>query len=134
MCKFCDFKGEILWENERVFVKLGRPHHKGHVQVVSKEHHENLNELGEDLAKDFFYDMMKVSKVIETVLKPDKLNYFLYGNWVAHLHWHIAPRFESDSDFGNPPIIPRKKEDYEKRELTDDEIESLKIALKSIDK
>jgi diadenosine tetraphosphate (Ap4A) HIT family hydrolase len=132
MCKYCDYDGEVLWENERVFVKQGRPHHKGHIQIVLKEHHEDIMELDENLAKEFFYDMVRVAKVVQEVLKPDKMNYFLYGNWVAHLHWHIVPRFKQDEDFGNPPSIPRKMDEYEKRELTRKEIEKLKSKLKSL--
>jgi diadenosine tetraphosphate (Ap4A) HIT family hydrolase len=132
MCKFCDYSGEVLWENERVFVILGRPHHKGHTEVVLKEHHEALSEIGEALMKEFFYDAFRVSQVVKEVLRPEKLNFELLGNWVPHLHWHIIPRFKEDEDFGNPPCIPNKDDHYKKIELSEEEIAALKRGFGSL--
>ena len=36
------------------------------------------------------------------VVSPDKVNLASLGNVVAHLHWHIIPRWENDSHFPAP--------------------------------
>lgn len=66
-------------------------------------------------------------------MKPDKINYSHYGNWVPHPHRHIIPGFKEDEDFGNPPTIPRKNGGFERKELTEKEVELLKRELKLLD-
>jgi diadenosine tetraphosphate (Ap4A) HIT family hydrolase len=132
MCKFCNVKKDILWENKRVFVMHGRPHHKGNLKVVLKKHYEKITDLSEKMAKNFFYDIIKVARIVKEVLKPDKLNYSIWGNWTPHLHCHITPRFKGDEDYGNPPYIPGKKEKYEKKELSKSEKELLIKKLKTL--
>ncbi|MFQ6135925.1 MAG: HIT family protein [Candidatus Hydrothermarchaeales archaeon] len=129
-CELCDIPGDkILKELEYSIVSLGRPHHKGHLKVILKSHKEDLLDLTREESDNFFNDLLKVAKVVRDVLHPDKLNYELFGNWVPHLHWHILPRFEDDRDFGNPPIEPLRKEEFEKKELSDEELTDLKRAL-----
>lgn len=133
-CRFCNIpEDKVLRELKYTTVSLGRPHHKGHLKIVLKSHKEDLLELTKKEADNFFSDLLKVARVVNDVLKPDKLNYELFGNWVSHLHWHIVPRFKDDEDFGNPPIEPLKDEEFEKKELTGEEIKELKEALERIE-
>ncbi|MEO8085120.1 MAG: HIT domain-containing protein [Ardenticatenales bacterium] len=39
---------------------------------------------------------------IEAVVRPDHLNVASLGNQVAHLHWHIVPRYDGDPRWGAP--------------------------------
>lgn len=133
-CKFCNIPGDkILKELKYSTVSLERPHHKGHIKVVLKNHKEDILEMTRGEANNFFNDLIKVSKVVNNVLKPDKMNYALLGNWVSHLHWHIIPRFKEDKDFGNPPTEPLKQEKFEKKELTPEELKKLKEELGKIE-
>ncbi len=89
-CNVCNIpEDKILKELKYSTVSLGRPHHKGHIKVVLKNHKEDILEMTRGEANNFFNDLIKVSKVVNNVLKPDKMNYALLGNWVPHLHWHI---------------------------------------------
>ena len=86
MCKFCDIingktKKDILFGDSCVLVFLGRPHHLGHTEVVLREHQEDLTSLPEEKVHAFIDDMVAVARVLQKVLKPDKLNYELFGNW-----------------------------------------------------
>lgn len=44
----------------------------------------------------FFEDLVRAGQAIETVYRPDKLNFQLLGNAVPHLHAHIVPRYYGD--------------------------------------
>ena len=39
------------------------------------------------------------------IFSPDRLNYELLGNWEPHIHWHIYPRYKTDLDWGQPPLL-----------------------------
>lgn len=139
MCKFCDIirsriKKDILFEDSCVVVFLSRPHHLGHTQVVLREHQEDITALPEEMVHTFVDDMLAVARVLQKVLKPDKLNYELFGNWVPHLHWHILPRFKTDSDFGNPPGEPLRNQPYTQRPLRKKQLQEIKDELKNIER
>jgi diadenosine tetraphosphate (Ap4A) HIT family hydrolase len=127
-CEFCRHladRSEALWASDHVFVRLGRPHHRGHTEVILARHEEDLTRLSH-LERDAFFDeMLFVAEVIRRVLQPDVVNYQLLGNWIPHLHWHIYPRFREDPDFGNPMEIPRRDEPFEPQPLSVGEIEAL---------
>ena len=137
MCKFCDIingkiKKDILFEDSCVVVFLGRPHHLGHTQVVLREHHEDLTVLPKEMVHAFMDNMITAARALRKVLKPDKLNYELFGNWVPHLHWHILPRFMTDPDFGNPPGEPLRNQPYTKRIMSKRQLQQLKDELRKI--
>jgi diadenosine tetraphosphate (Ap4A) HIT family hydrolase len=137
MCKFCDIiagrrKKDILFQNTWVVVFLGRPHHLGHTQVVLREHKEDLTALSEKQLHAFVDDMVMVALILEKILKPDKLNYELFGNWVPHLHWHILPRFKNDPDFGNPPGEPLRNKPFTHRILSEEKLKRIKDELKKM--
>jgi diadenosine tetraphosphate (Ap4A) HIT family hydrolase len=39
---------------------------------------------------------------LRAVLHPDKINLASLGNMVAHLHWHVIPRFCDDRHYPQP--------------------------------
>jgi diadenosine tetraphosphate (Ap4A) HIT family hydrolase len=47
------------------------------------------------------------------VLAPDKINLASLGNVVAHVHWHVIPRYDDDPEPRNPiwvrPLSERRK-------------------------
>lgn len=134
MCKFCSIiagkiKRDILYQDPWVVVFLGKPHHLGHTQVVLREHKEDLTTLPELELYAFIDHMVMVARVLKKVLKPDKLNYELLGNWVPHLHWHILPRFKNDPDFGDPPGQPLRNQPYTRRNLSEKQLKAIKDEL-----
>jgi len=44
----------------------------------------------------------QVEQAVRDVMAPDKINLASLGNVVPHLHWHVIPRYRSDSHFPNP--------------------------------
>jgi len=68
----------------------------GYCLVVSKEHLEQLPELPTEKQLQIFRDVSVVGNAIYAEQNPQRLNYECLGNLVAHIHWHIIPRYKSD--------------------------------------
>ena len=66
-------------------------------------HVAEATELSDRDAALFWAELMDISRGIEQVFKPAKLNFLLLGNNVPHLHAHIVPRYVDDPDPGRPP-------------------------------
>lgn len=136
-CKFCKKlveKEDIWFENKHIVVMPGRPHHKGHLVVLPKAHEENLLKLHEKTLDAFLNDTIKVMKALNKAIKPNMFNLEYLDNWDHHIHWNIYPRFDTDKDFGNPPVIPKKRARFKKQELSDKELNIFKNTLKRYSK
>lgn len=107
MCVFCKIiSGELqsykVYEDENVLAFLDiKPTNPGHVLVVPKKHHANLEEIAEaDLAV-----LITIVKKVGRLLK-DKLAVVGYnvvcnndpiaGQVIPHLHFHVIPRHQGD--------------------------------------
>ena len=76
---------------------------RGYVVVIWRGRHVvEPTDLSDEEATDFWRDMMRVSRAMQEVYRPLKMNYQLLGNRVAHLHWILAPRFIDDIAPGDP--------------------------------
>lgn len=76
---------------------------RGYVVVIWRGRHVvEPTELTMDEAQAFWADAMRVSRTMQQVYQPLKMNYQLPGNRVAHLHWILAPRFVDDIAPGDP--------------------------------
>ncbi|MBI4738128.1 HIT family protein [Candidatus Woesearchaeota archaeon] len=124
-CKFCrqiKEKRDIIFENEHLVVVFGRPHHKGHLVVMPRHHEENLLRLHEKTLDSIFNDTVLVMKALEKAIKPDLFNLEYLDNWDSHVHLNVYPRFKSDPDYGNPPVLPKKEEPFTPRTLSKKEM------------
>ncbi len=139
-CAFCNLsRNEILFETESSVIKEGNGLHHGHLQVIFKRHAEDILDLSVDEYGKFCDDLKRAAFAVKAALKPDKLNYALLGNWINHLHWHIYPRYKSDPDFAQPPVlewkvggmrVPPPSIRLKKKPLNPSEVKSLKKAFK----
>ncbi len=75
---------------------------KGYSFVTLTWHEEELYRLLDKDRKAFLEDMSKIAGALAKTLKPDKMNYELLGNGMPHLHWHLVPRYKTDSMWGRP--------------------------------
>ncbi|HJZ49473.1 MAG TPA: HIT domain-containing protein [Roseiflexaceae bacterium] len=76
---------------------------RGYVVVIWRGRHMvEPTDLSEDEAAAFWFDMLRVSRAMQVVYRPLKMNYQLLGNRIAHLHWTVAPRFVDDVAPGDP--------------------------------
>jgi diadenosine tetraphosphate (Ap4A) HIT family hydrolase len=46
--------------------------------------------------------VLSVGRAVQAVFSPIKVNYFLLGNTVPHLHTHVIPRYRDDPWPGGP--------------------------------
>lgn len=106
-CLFCKIiAGEIpnytVYEDADVLAFLDiKPCAKGHTVVIPKKHFAAVSEIDEESWQKLNAGLLKVVKKVEEIIKPDGLNVGLNdrpiaGQAIAHLHWHIIPRFEDD--------------------------------------
>jgi diadenosine tetraphosphate (Ap4A) HIT family hydrolase len=68
----------------------------GYTLFLSRICAPELHELPREQRAAFLHDMSRVAEAMFRAFQPRKLNYELLGNSVAHLHWHLFPRYEDD--------------------------------------
>ena len=88
----------------------------GYTFLTLKHHAEELYELKDTERRSFLEDMSTVAKALALTFKPDKMNYELLGNGQPHMHWHLVPRYKSDTFWGRPiwsGPVKRKRLDSE---------------------
>jgi len=100
------------------------------ILYYNKNHVTELFQLTKEDRAAYMEDLNKVAKAIYDAYHPYKMNYELLGNVLAHLHWHIIPRRESDPIKLHWPIWGK---DYTKVRLSDDEyrkiVEEIRVYL-----
>lgn len=78
---------------------------RGYCVLVSKGHFKEMTDMTEKASAELFQEMMTVSRVLQKVFSPDKMNMCSLGNVVPHVHWHFFPRYKDDPEFKNPPWL-----------------------------
>ena len=74
----------------------------GYTVVIARRHATELYHLSEAESTAYFQDMLRVARAIDRAFSPRKMNYELLGNTVAHLHWHLFPRYADDPNPTRP--------------------------------
>ncbi len=74
----------------------------GYCFVFSKDHVTELFHLEQPLRASIMEEVTSVAKALFTAFQPTKINYELLGNMVPHMHWHVVPRFTTDSLWPRP--------------------------------
>ncbi len=76
---------------------------KGRCILILNHHEEDISLLDNDIFINFNLDLLKVVRTLKSIFNPALINVGMFGNKVRHLHWHIIPRYEGDSNWGNVP-------------------------------
>lgn len=103
-CPLCAPSGdELLWQNAyfRVIRVDGTPH-PGYTRVIWQDHVSEMTQLTAPERDGLMDIVYLVEQLQRRVLQPDKINLASLGNQVPHLHWHVIPRWRSDSHFPDP--------------------------------
>jgi diadenosine tetraphosphate (Ap4A) HIT family hydrolase len=77
-------------------------YYRGYTLVIARRHATELYHLPDALSTAYFQDMLRVARAIDRAFSPRKMNYELLGNTVAHLHWHLFPRYAADPNPTRP--------------------------------
>ncbi len=110
-CLICD-RLNLIKRNENPYhvceLKTGHvvigdfQYFKGYTLFLCKQHIPELHLLDSDYKIQFLTEMSIVAEAVYTCFKPDKLNYELLGNSESHMHWHLFPRFQHETDPNKP--------------------------------
>ena len=77
-------------------------HYPCFVRVVWNAHIRELSDLS-PMERSLLMDVVYiVERCMRSILAPYKINHASFGNKLAHLHWHIIPRWEEDAHWPNP--------------------------------
>jgi diadenosine tetraphosphate (Ap4A) HIT family hydrolase len=77
-------------------------YYPGYTLVIARRHATELYHLPDGESTAYFEDMLRVARAIDRAFSPRKMNYELLGNTVAHLHWHLFPRYADDPNPTRP--------------------------------
>ena len=72
------------------------------VLVFDPRHVARVDELTTDEWRAMADDLFRAQRAVHDVAAPDHMNIESLGNVVAHLHWHIVPRYRNDPRWGQP--------------------------------
>ena len=91
--------------------------YKGRCLVAYNGHVNDLNELTPEQLHDFMDDVAAVTRAMQKVFNPEKINYGAYSDKLSHLHFHLAPKYVDGPDYGgtfrmNPGEVYLSDEEY----------------------
>jgi len=92
-------------------------YYAGYTLVIARRHATELYHLSDAESTAYFHDMLRVARAIDRAFSPRKMNYELLGNTVAHLHWHLFPRYADDPN----PTRPTWENEHAVKRLTEAE-------------
>ena len=117
-CIFCNQKrgaeesrqALVLARTAHSMVMLNKyPYNNGHVLVSPEQHEKDLSKLAISEHADLNEALRRTVDIVRRVLKPAGINLGMNLGKCAgagvedHLHWHIVPRWEGDTNF--MPVI-----------------------------
>lgn len=86
--------------------------------LVAYDHHVNdLNELSDEQRNLFMADVAQVTRAMQHLFNPEKINYGAYSDKLSHLHFHLAPKYVDGPDYGgtfrmNPGEVYLTEDEY----------------------
>jgi ATP adenylyltransferase len=132
-CIFCPGKDRrrdderlILWVGLHTIVLMNRyPYNNGHLLIAPVKHVSDLDQLNNKESLDLLGMVRKTIRILKEVMNPEGFNVGLNLGRVAgagveeHLHYHVVPRWNGDTNFmavlGDVRVIPEHlKETYKK--------------------
>ena len=111
-CELCTTPGgTILWEDQRCrVVQADEPGYPGFCRVIWKSHVREMTDLSPADRLHCMNVVFAVERAMRDALSPAKINLASLGNFVAHVHWHVIPRFTDDPHFPQPVWATRQRD------------------------
>jgi len=103
-CELCDCAGgDLLWRDEFCrIVLVDQPDYPGFCRVILDRHIAEMTDLAPAERMRLMNTVFATETALRELMHPDKVNLASLGNATPHLHWHVIPRFRSDSHFPLP--------------------------------
>lgn len=138
-CLFCNKANEacsaetmVLWRNEHALVMLNAfPYTNGHLMVAPIRHTADLNDLSDAEMLAVAQAVRECVNLLRKAFHPDGFNIGVNLGRAAgagiedHIHWHIVPRWNGDTNFmpvlADVRVIPDSLENtyHQLRQLLD---------------
>ncbi|MFZ9528942.1 MAG: HIT family protein [Burkholderiales bacterium] len=111
-CELCTTPGgTFLWEDPRCrVVQADEPGYPGFCRVIWKSHVREMTDLSLADRLHCMNVVFAVERAMRDALSPAKINLASLGNFVAHVHWHVIPRFTDDPHFPQPVWATRQRD------------------------
>lgn len=89
----------------------------GRCLVAYDGHVDDLNQLSDEQRNAFMADVARVTRAMQKVFNPAKINYGAYSDTLSHLHFHLVPKYVDGPDFGgvfrmNPQEVYLSDKEY----------------------
>lgn len=108
----------VVWQDALTIVVLNRyPYNNGHLLVAPRRHVGDFLALSSEEHQALMETLGRMMRLIQETMNPDGFNVGLNLGRVAgaglpgHLHWHIVPRWNGDTNFmpvlANIKVIPQ---------------------------
>lgn len=103
-CELCGQDGgEVVVRGEKYRVVLvDDANYPGFCRVIWNEHVKEITDMTRLDRTMLMNAVWQVEQAVREVMRPDKVNLASLGNMVAHLHWHVIPRYRDDVHFPSP--------------------------------
>jgi len=103
-CALCAADGGALVVRAQAWrvVLAGDPDYPAFTRVIWNAHVSEMSDLGPPDRDQLMRVVLAVEAAQRASLSPDKVNLASFGNVVAHLHWHVVPRWRDDRHFPEP--------------------------------
>lgn len=124
-CLFCEKvchsdlrEALVLAQTSHSVVMLNKyPYNNGHLLIAPKRHEKRLSELSGVEYADLSESLRQSVEIVHAVLRPGGINLGMNLGKCAgagvedHLHWHVVPRWEGDTNFmpviGDTRVMPQ---------------------------
>jgi len=112
--KKADAENLVIWRGKLCFVVMNRyPYNSGHVLIVPHRHTSRFNKLSKEELSEVMWATGKCIEALEKVSKPQGFNFGANLGKTAgagidkHMHFHIVPRWNGDTNF--MPVLSEVK-------------------------
>jgi len=111
-CELCATPGgAVLWQDARCrVVQVEEPGYPGFCRVIWNTHVREMSDLDAADRAHCMHVVFAVERALRKTLAPAKINLASLGNMVAHVHWHVIPRFADDPHFPQPVWAARQRD------------------------
>ncbi|MCA8988101.1 MAG: HIT domain-containing protein [Planctomycetaceae bacterium] len=109
-----DARNLVLHRGKHAFIVFNRyPYNNGHLLIAPQGHLGDLTEIPAETQAECQELLVRMVELLRQTIQPDGFNIGLNLGRVAgaglpgHLHWHIVPRWNGDTNF--MPVLAQTK-------------------------
>ncbi|GAF89499.1 unnamed protein product [marine sediment metagenome] len=117
-----DKESLVLWRGNHCFCVMNRwPYNNGHLMVAPLDHKADFARLADEELLEQLRMLRRCTANLDAVLQPSGFNVGLNlgtsagAGLAGHLHWHIVPRWEGDTNWmpvvADTKVIPQALEE-----------------------